>query len=89
MKKPLSELISEKLDIPKDILMSIPRITAVGNRELVIENYFSLYEYTSDVIKIKAPDYILKIDGTDLKLSLISREALKISGIFAQISFEN
>lgn len=89
MKKPFSELISEKLDIPKDILMNIPRLTLSGNRELVIENYFSISEYTPELIKIKAPDYILKIDGDGLKLSLISREALKISGIFTQISFEN
>ena len=89
MKKGISEFTAEKLDIEKDILMNIPRLIISGNRQLTIENYHSITEYSSEVIKIKTPDYILKIEGADLKLSYISREDLQISGIFAQILFEH
>ena len=89
MKKRISEYTAEKLDIDKGILMNIPTLTISGNREITIENYNSITEYSSEVIKIKTRDYILKIEGVDLKLSYISPEDLHISGIFAQILFEH
>ena len=89
MKKRISEFTAEKLDIDKGILMNIPRLTFSGNRELTIENYRNITEYSPEVIRIKTPDYILKIEGVDLKLSYISREDLQISGIFSRILFEH
>lgn len=87
MKKKLSEHIAENLDIEKDIIMSIPRLSIVGNREIYIENYRHITEYTSECIAIKTSDYVLKIEGAELKLRYITKEDLKISGIFAQIIF--
>ena len=89
MKKRISELAAERFDIPKDILMDIPRLLISGNREITIENYHSITECTPETIRIKTRDYTLKIDGADLKLSYISREDLKILGVFAQILFEH
>ena len=89
MKKRISELAAERFDIPKDILMDTPRLLISGNREITIENYHSITEYTPETIRIKTRDYTLKIDGADLKLSYISREDLKILGVFAQILFEH
>ena len=89
MKKRISEYAAEKLDIDKGILMNIPKLTISGNREITIENYHSITEYSSEIIKIKTPDYILKIEGADLMLSYIGPEDLQISGVFAQILFEH
>ncbi len=89
MKKRISERCSEKLSIEKEILMDIPKLSISGNREIYIENYHSITEYSPEVMRIKTKDYTVKIEGVELKLSFISREDLKISGIFAQISFEH
>lgn len=87
MKKPISEQMAEKLSIEKEIMMDIPHLSISGNRELYIENYHSITEYTPEVIRIKTKDYTLKIDGIDLRLSFIDKEDIGISGIFAEISF--
>ena len=89
MKKPISEHISERLSIGKEILMDIPKLSIAGNRELLIENYHFITEYTSEIIRIKTKEYTLKIEGIELNLRCISREELEISGIFTQISFEH
>lgn len=87
MKKKISEHIAEELDIEKDIIMNIPRLSIVGNREIYIENYRHITEYTSECIAVKTNDYILKIEGAELNLRYITKEDLKITGIFAQIIF--
>ena len=89
MKNNISEHMAKKLDIGRDILMDIPKLSISGNREIYIENYHSIVEYTSEIIRIKTRDYILKIEGAELSLSYISREDLQILGIFAQIMFEH
>lgn len=89
MKKKISEHMAEKLSIEKEILMDIPKLSISGNREIYIENYHLITEYLPERIRIKTKDYTVKIEGAELKLSFIAREDLKISGIFAQISFEH
>lgn len=87
MKKKFSEHIAESLNIEKDILMNIPHLSISGNREIYIENYRHITEYTDERICIKTNDYILKVEGRELKLLYITAEDLKITGIFAQIIF--
>ena len=33
------EVIAEKLDIPKDIILNMPKITIIGQEEITIENH--------------------------------------------------
>ena len=87
MKKKISEHIAEGLNIEKDIIMNIPHLSISGNREIYIENYQHITEYTDELISIKTNDYLLKVEGRELKLLYITSEDLKIIGIFTQISF--
>ena len=86
--KKISEAISEKAELPKELLMNIPRIALAGDRELFLENYRSLVEYTQSLIRVSAPDYCIRISGRNLKITQINGDNLFIEGIFDQITLE-
>ena len=33
------DVIAEKFDLPKDVVLNLPKITIIGNNEIIIENH--------------------------------------------------
>jgi sporulation protein YqfC len=51
-KKKRMEILANYLELPKDLLMNLPRITLVGDMQLHIENHRGIIEYTKEKIRI-------------------------------------
>ncbi|WP_432409280.1 sporulation protein YqfC [Wukongibacter sp. M2B1] len=79
--------ISEALEIPKDILLDLPKVTSIGNLQVNIENHKGIIEYSNDNVRIKIKDGILKVSGIDLVIKTIVTEEIIISGKIASIDF--
>ncbi|WP_432664589.1 sporulation protein YqfC [Wukongibacter baidiensis] len=79
--------ISEALEIPKDILLDLPKVTFIGNLQVNIENHKGIVEYSNDNVRIKIKDGILKVSGMDLVIKTIVTEEIIISGKIASIDF--
>jgi len=80
--------INEYLDIPKEITSNIPKITMIGNEELVIENCQGIMEYEDFFIKISTTIGNININGFKLNLGKITEENISIKGIIENIDFE-
>ncbi len=83
----MKENISDALEIPKDILLDLPKITFIGNLQVNIENHKGIIEYATDNIRVKIKDGILKVTGVDLTIKTIISEEIIISGKIASIDF--
>lgn len=84
----VKENISEILELPKDIMLDLPKITLLGSLELSIENHKGIIEYTNEKIRVKSKEGIIKILGKDLLIKTIIKEAIIISGKISSIEFE-
>ena len=58
--------ISEALELPKDIVMDLPKITIIGNIQINILNHKGIIEYTENTLRINSSIGIIKIEGTKL-----------------------
>lgn len=87
--KKIKEKITEALELPKEILLNISKMTIIGNQELVIENYKGVVEYSSTLIRINTGNSLLKITGRNLNIKEISSEDIKITGRFGSLEFQN
>jgi len=85
----LKENISEILELPKDIILDLPRITVLGNLELRIENHKGIIEYSNEKIRIKIKNGILKLIGTNLLIKTIISEEIIVTGNIFSIDFDN
>ena len=85
VKKSLAEI----LELPKDIILDIPKITMVGNLQLYIENHKGIIEYTTNRIRINTKSGSLRIIGKNLLLKNIVVEEIVIVGEIQQVEFTN
>lgn len=76
------------LEIPQDIVLDLPRITMLGNKQLLIENHKGIIEYTSSLVRIKLNQGELIIVGTDLMLGNLQMEQILVEGTVGEIKYD-
>lgn len=84
----LRERIADAVDISKDVMLGVPLISMIGDREITIENYVGIIEYTDEVIRIKCKTINLKLIGNDLELKTMTESFLYITGRIKCFSYE-
>lgn len=84
----LREKLADTVDISKDQILGVPLVSMIGDREMTIENYVGILEYSDTVIRIKCKSIIVRIDGKNLELKTMTREFLYITGRFKCFSYE-
>lgn len=83
----LREKLSEALDLPKEVVLNIPKITMVGNGSLVIENYKGVMEYEDNRIRINTGSGVIKITGSGLSIKVITSETVLVDGAVSSLEF--
>ena len=79
-KKSMKEKVTEVLELPKELVLNIPRLTLVGNKDMMIENYKRIIEYGSLCIRIKTGSGVVKVTGNGLIIKEITAEVILIAG---------
>lgn len=79
-KASLKEKFSELLDLPKEIVLNIPKITLVGKSDMMLENYKGIIEYDDKRIRINTGIGVLRITGSGLCIKEITSEDIIICG---------
>ncbi len=78
----------ETLELPKDLMYGAVLITATGRKELLVENYRGILEYSPECIRLQAKDCRVCISGKLLYIQYYTNEEMKISGIIKSIQYE-
>lgn len=76
------------LEIPADIALNLPRITMIGNLQLLVENHKGIVEYTSTRIRVAVARGCINIEGANLVLKNIHLDEIMINGEIKQIQVE-
>lgn len=88
IKKKVSELISDKFDIPLQGILDIPTAHIIGNNQLDIDGCVSIKKYDLDEIIIRCKNYILKIIGSELSMLEFSKGRITIRGSIFEYKIE-
>lgn len=86
-KEPKKELLVESLKLPKDSLLGASIVTITGNRELFIENYKGIIEYTAEHILLQGKTCKISIQGKRLSIDYYTNEDMKISGCVSCVQY--
>ena len=86
--KRLRETFAEKLDIPKDVMLDLPRISVCGDKELYIENHKGIAQYSDSSIRVKSDDGIISVTGTFLRIIRMQSDRIIINGEFERVEYE-
>ena len=81
------ENIADTFKLPKDILLGFSILTAIGHKEIWIENYKGIIEYTEEQVSIQGKNGRIIISGKNLSIDYYSNEDMKIVGNINQIQY--
>lgn len=85
----MRERIADSFEVSKELTLDVVKITLIGTRELTIENYIGVIEYTDKTIHLSAKPLPIKIAGDFLEIKTMTKELLYVSGVIHRIGFEN
>jgi sporulation protein YqfC len=86
-KKEINRALAEFLDIPKDLILDLPRLVLTGRNELYLENHRGIIEYTLTRLRINLSRGYLEIQGRDLEIKSLLPEEISIYGEIDAIRF--
>lgn len=81
-------IITEKLDLPKDVFLDFPKITLVGKQEITIENHKGVLIFEKNIIRINSKVGPIAINGDSFQILYISSLTITISGNFESVKYE-
>jgi sporulation protein YqfC len=88
-KKDLREKFVEILELPKEIVLDMPKLTMLGNGDLIIENYKGIVQYEEGIIRVNTTSGIIKVTGTNLYIKEITSENIMLYGNILGLEFLN
>lgn len=80
--------VVESLELPKDLVYGYVLLTVTGRKELLVENYRGILEYSTECIRLQAKDCRVTITGKALNIQYYTNEEMKICGIIKSIQYE-
>lgn len=87
-KKGSLQTLAGLLEIPQDIVLDLPRITMLGNQQLLVENHKGIIEYTPSLVRIKLNQGELKVNGADFTISHLQTEQILIEGAVRNVEYD-
>ena len=85
---PLREKVADAIELPKEIALSLPKVTLLAQKEVNVENYKGIIELGTDKIRLYTAIGILCLSGSGLDISSITDEDISIFGSIRKIEFE-
>lgn len=82
------EIIAERLSFPKEIIMDLPKLTFIGNKEIDIENHKGILMFKEEELKIKTNFGTITIKGNNFEILFISGSNITLSGIIESVVME-
>ncbi len=86
-KATVREKVADSFEISKEVMLDAPKLTFIGNRELMVENYKSIGEYTDKRLVMETNPHKIVIDGAELEIRSMARELIFITGQIQAVSF--
>lgn len=83
----LKERMTEILELPKEVVLNMPKLTMLGNGDLIIENYKGIIEYENGRMRINTSSGIIRVTGSFLVIKEITSEDIIINGEISALEF--
>ena len=82
-------IFSELFELPKEVVLGFPRLTLVGNIQLLVENHRGVISYSDQLIRIGISNGELVIKGREMQIQNLYTEELMIKGVIEGVDYES
>lgn len=82
------EIIAEKLDLPREVVMDLPKITIIANTEINIEGHKGILMFTENEIQVNTKQGIVVVTGRNLEISYLGGSTITLKGFFNSVLYD-
>lgn len=86
-KQLMGDWITNKMDLPADVMMDLPRITMIGQIHIYIENHRGLLAFKDNEVRLLLKQGQLLIKGESFVIKTILPEEILLEGKIDQVLF--
>ncbi|MDQ1144995.1 MAG: sporulation protein YqfC [Bacillus sp. (in: firmicutes)] len=79
--------MANKMDLPQDVMMDLPRITMIGQIHIYIENHRGLLAFTDKELRLMLKQGQLLIKGKSFVIKTILPEEILLQGKIDQVIY--
>ncbi len=79
-KQKIQGSLADFFELPRDIVLDLPRITLIGSRQLYLENHKGIVEYSDERIKVRVSGGVFLIGGEELTIRNLYASELYVEG---------
>ncbi len=76
----IKERLASAASMPKDVVLGAAVITILGGREVCIENYRGIIEYTDTLVRVQTKEGQIRLTGRRLQIEYYTNDEMKITG---------
>ncbi|MCM3725170.1 sporulation protein YqfC [Neobacillus cucumis] len=81
--------MANKMDLPQDVIMDLPRITMIGQIHIYVENHRGLLSFTDKELRLLLKQGQLLIKGKGFVIKTILPEEILLEGKIDQVIYIN
>ncbi|ADI02401.1 MAG TPA: sporulation protein YqfC [Syntrophothermus lipocalidus] len=83
----LNQAVTELLEMPRDLVMDLPKLTVIGQEELYLDNHKGIMSFDGNLVRINLPRGFIEIEGSNLEIKTILPDELSICGLIRAIKY--
>lgn len=83
----LSQVMADFMEIPRDLVLDMPKLTLTGQEELYLENHKGIIEYSQHKLKVNLNRGFLEIYGDTLEIAALRSDEMIVVGRITGIQF--
>lgn len=87
LKHQMRSWITDKMDLPADVMMDLPRITMIGHIHIYIENHRGLLTFKDNEVRLLLKNGQLLIKGSSFVIKTILPEEILLEGKIDQVIY--
>lgn len=79
--------VSEMFELPKEITLNLPKISMIGNIQMLVENHKGIIEYTPQSIRLNSTIGVIRVQGANMNLKNIAVDDIMVTGEIKTVEF--
>ena len=83
----INRAVTEFLEIPKDLVLDLPKVTLLGRNELYLENHRGIIEFSINRLRINLNRGYLEIEGDNLEIKNLMPDELAVHGEIYSVKY--
>lgn len=80
--------LADLFELPREIVLNLPRLTVIGNLQCYLENHRGVIEYTSEKIRLSVNGGEIIIQGENLVIRYMENDEIAVDGNLRKVHYE-